>query len=90
MNIGRRPTFAKSDRTIEVHVFDFQEDIYDEIITIDVVYRIREEHRFESLFRYRVLTILWFGIGALLVIWFLFFIFGPLMLHLATLFGIPV
>lgn len=48
MNIGRRPTFPESDRTIEVHLFDFQEDIYDEVITIDVMYRIREERRFES------------------------------------------
>ncbi len=52
----------------------------------DVYFRVH----YISLFRYRVLTILWFVIGALLVIWFLFFIFGPLILYLATLFGIPV
>jgi len=52
----------------------------------DVYFRVH----FISLFRYRVLMILWFGIGAMLMIWFLFFIFGPLILYLATLFGIPV
>ncbi len=52
----------------------------------DVYFRVH----FISLFRYRALTILWFGIGALLVIWFLFFIFGPLILYLATFFGIPL
>jgi hypothetical protein len=52
----------------------------------DVYFRVH----FISLFRYRVLMILWFVIIAMLMIWFLFFIFGPLILYLATLFGIPV
>ena len=48
MNIGRRPTFHESDRTIEVHLFDFHEDIYGQGITIDVMYRIRDERCFDS------------------------------------------
>lgn len=52
----------------------------------DVYFRVH----FISLFRYRALMILWFGIGVILVIWFLFFIFGPLILYFAALFGIPV
>jgi hypothetical protein len=52
----------------------------------DVYFRVH----FISLFRYRVLMILWFGIGAVLMIWFLFFIFGPLILYFASLFGVVV
>ncbi|MFX0078958.1 MAG: hypothetical protein ACFE8O_06905 [Candidatus Hermodarchaeota archaeon] len=52
----------------------------------DVYFRVH----FISLFRYRVLMILWVVIIAMLMIWFLFFIFSPLILYLATLFGIPV
>jgi hypothetical protein len=43
-----------------------------------------------SLLRYRLLMILWFGILIMVMIWFLFFIFGPLLLYIAALFGIPV
>jgi len=52
----------------------------------DVYFRVH----YISLFRYRVLMILWLGIGAMLMIWFLFFIFGPLILYFAALFGILV
>ncbi len=50
----------------------------------DVYFRVH----FISHFRYRVLMILWFGIGGLLVIWYLFYVFGPLLLVIAALFGI--
>lgn len=52
----------------------------------DVYFRVH----FISLFRYRVLMILWFGFGAVLTIWYLFFIFGPLVLYLAVFFGVYV
>lgn len=52
----------------------------------DVYFRVH----YISLFRYRVLMILWFVIIAMLMIWFLFFIFGPLVLYFATLFGVVV
>jgi riboflavin kinase/FMN adenylyltransferase len=45
-NIGLRPTFNKKEPTIEVHVFDFSEDIYGEEISLYFVGRIREERRF--------------------------------------------
>jgi riboflavin kinase/FMN adenylyltransferase len=48
-NIGYRPTINKSDLTIEVHIFDFDEEIYGNTITIFFVDRIRDEIKFESL-----------------------------------------
>jgi riboflavin kinase/FMN adenylyltransferase len=48
MNIGARPTFGKSSRTVEVHLIDFKADIYNQRIRICLVDRIRSEHRFES------------------------------------------
>lgn len=48
-NIGVRPTVNHSDLTIEVNVFDFDQDIYDQEITIYFVDRIRDEIKFDSL-----------------------------------------
>jgi riboflavin kinase/FMN adenylyltransferase len=45
-NIGLRPTFDKKDLTIEVHVFDFSEDIYGEDISLYFIKKIREEKKF--------------------------------------------
>jgi riboflavin kinase/FMN adenylyltransferase len=48
-NIGYRPTISNSDLTIEVHIFDFDEEIYGETITIFFVERIRDEVKFKNL-----------------------------------------
>ena len=48
-NIGYRPTVEDGDLTIEVHIFDFNEEIYDEEITISFIDRIRDEIKFENL-----------------------------------------
>jgi len=48
-NIGYRPTINNSDLTIEVHIFDFDKDIYGETITIFFVDRIRDEVKFDNL-----------------------------------------
>lgn len=49
MNIGTNPTVDGSHRTIEVNLFDFDADIYDEIIKVEFLERIRDEHKFDSL-----------------------------------------
>lgn len=49
MNIGTRPTVAGKNQTIEVHFFDFDKDIYNQNITIEILEFIRDEHKFESL-----------------------------------------
>jgi riboflavin kinase/FMN adenylyltransferase len=48
-NIGYRPTIEKGDLTIEVNIFEFDEDIYGERITIFFLERIRDEVKFESI-----------------------------------------
>ena len=49
LNIGYRPTFEGNDRTIEVHIFEFNQEIYGEQIKIELVARIRDEQKFESI-----------------------------------------
>lgn len=48
-NIGYRPTIQPGDLTIEVHIFDFNDTIYGEEISIRFVDRIRDEHKFDSI-----------------------------------------
>jgi riboflavin kinase/FMN adenylyltransferase len=50
MNIGFRPTIGENgDKRIEVHIFDFNQTIYDNNVSIEVVQMIRDEITFESL-----------------------------------------
>jgi len=50
MNIGRRPTVDNPDAgiSLEVHIFDFNEDIYNKIITVMFLKRMRDEVKFAS------------------------------------------
>ncbi|MDO6759965.1 bifunctional riboflavin kinase/FAD synthetase [Tamlana sp. 2_MG-2023] len=48
MNIGMNPTVNGSNQTIEVHFFDFNEDIYDETIKVEFLHRLRDEEKFDS------------------------------------------
>lgn len=48
VNIGVRPTFAGTHRTVEVHLLDFDGDLYGVELAVEVVDRIRDELRFES------------------------------------------
>lgn len=48
MNIGTNPTVEGKHQTIEVHFFNFDHDIYNEKIKVELLDRIRDEHKFES------------------------------------------
>jgi riboflavin kinase / FMN adenylyltransferase len=48
MNVGRRPTFGDSDLQVEVHLFDFDGNLYGRELRIEFVERIREERKFPS------------------------------------------
>ena len=48
MNIGNRPTFGGTHLSIETHIFNFEEDIYGQLLLVSVMYRIREEQKFDS------------------------------------------
>lgn len=48
-NIGRRPTFAKEEVNLEVHLFDFSGDIYGMHVQVEIVDFIRPEIKFDGL-----------------------------------------
>ncbi len=47
-NIGMRPTFSEKNRSIEVHLFDFNENIYGQQLQIQFLKRLRDEKKFDS------------------------------------------
>ena len=49
MNIGTNPTVHGKTQSIEIHFFDFDEDIYEEKCTIELLGRLRDEQKFDSL-----------------------------------------
>lgn len=48
MNIGYRPTFGGGDKQIEVHLFDFDDSLYEQTLRVDFVRRIRDEKAFDG------------------------------------------
>ena len=49
LNIGNKPTFNQKEQSIEVHIFNFNQTIYSELITIEFLKRIRSEKKFNSI-----------------------------------------
>lgn len=51
LNIGYRPTISHNvdHRSLEVHIFDFNHDIYSEEIEVEFVTRVRDEQKFPDL-----------------------------------------
>jgi riboflavin kinase/FMN adenylyltransferase len=47
-NIGYRPTFGDSDRTVEVYLLDYHSDLYEHELKIDIVERLRGEKKFNT------------------------------------------
>ncbi len=49
MNIGNRPTIGGNHQTIEVHFFDFNANLYQQQLTIELLYFLRDEQKFDSI-----------------------------------------
>jgi riboflavin kinase/FMN adenylyltransferase len=49
MNIGIRPTVDGQKKVIEVHILDFDQDIYEQNLTVMVYEYIRGEVKFDGL-----------------------------------------
>ena len=49
MNIGFNPTVNGTEKSIEINFFDFDADLYDKKIQVDILARLRDEHKFESI-----------------------------------------
>ncbi len=47
-SIGIRPTFGGGHRTVEVYVLDFDGDLYDQVLEVQFVKRLRPEMKFDS------------------------------------------
>ncbi len=48
-NVGNRPTVDGTRSLLEVHLFDFNRDIYGRHVQVDFLHKIRAERRFESI-----------------------------------------
>ncbi len=49
MNIGYRPTISNSTgQTLEVHIFDFSEDLYGTMLTVSFITKLRDEVKFDG------------------------------------------
>ena len=48
MNIGVKPTLGENKLSIEVHLLDFDKDIYNQKIQVHILERLRDEQKFES------------------------------------------
>ena len=51
MNIGKKPTINNQARTLEVHLLEFEQDIYGEAICIEFVNKIRDEIKFTDILK---------------------------------------
>jgi len=49
MSIGNNPTIKDKGNSIEIHLFNFDSEIYDQTLKIEVVKKIREEKKFSNL-----------------------------------------
>jgi len=49
MNIGINPTVSGDKESIEVYFFDFDKDIYNKKIQVNMLHRLRDEVKFESI-----------------------------------------
>ena len=48
-NIGNKPTFNGTRALLEVHLFDFAQDIYGQFMHVELIEKLRNEKKFETL-----------------------------------------
>ncbi|CAN5253511.1 bifunctional riboflavin kinase/FAD synthetase [soil metagenome] len=48
-NIGTRPTLGKKQALLEVHLFDFNQTIYGRMVRVDILHKLRDEHKFANI-----------------------------------------
>jgi riboflavin kinase/FMN adenylyltransferase len=47
-SVGTRPTFEGTKPLLEVHIFDYDKEIYGEYIHVDFIARLRSEEKFDD------------------------------------------
>lgn len=45
-NIGKRPTFDETERTVETYILDYRGDLYRRQLKVDIIQKLRDEKRF--------------------------------------------
>jgi riboflavin kinase/FMN adenylyltransferase len=48
-NIGTKPTLNGTKALLEVHIFDFDENVYGRFLKVELVKKLRDEKKFETL-----------------------------------------
>jgi riboflavin kinase/FMN adenylyltransferase len=48
VNVGVRPTFGSTEPTLEVHLLDFNGDLYGQDLEVEFVKKLRDERKFDS------------------------------------------
>ena len=48
-NVGVRPTFDNGERSIETFILDYTADLYDKIIRVEFVKKLRDERKFSGI-----------------------------------------
>ena len=49
MNIGIRPTVGGTNKSLEIHFFNFKDNIYGNNVSIEIIKKIRDEEKFSSI-----------------------------------------
>ena len=49
MNIGVRPTIGGENKSLEIHFFNFKDNIYNKTISVEIICKIRDEEEFSSI-----------------------------------------
>lgn len=49
INIGPNPTFGEGSRKVEVHLLNFHGDLYEQLLDVDIVTRLRDTRPFQSI-----------------------------------------
>jgi riboflavin kinase/FMN adenylyltransferase len=47
-NIGFNPTFGRTQLSVEIHLFNFSQQLYGEVVEVSFVQKIRDERAFPS------------------------------------------
>ena len=48
VNVGTRPTFDGQTLTVEAHLLDFDANLYEQVVALDFVARLRDERSFPT------------------------------------------
>lgn len=48
-NIGVQPTFDGHTRRVETHLLDFEGDLYGQVVSIELLHRLRDERKFDGI-----------------------------------------